>query len=126
MAFEKFITPKRGGAGKYDTPYVIISRSYIVLNEKASEQIGDAFNYVVLHFDKETCSIGLWFWKERVLDCYSLCKENKRYRNCFLINGRAFSKRFEIFNLIERIGKNAFPLVRDENNKDFYTAALKK
>jgi len=126
MAFKKFFSPKRGIAGKYDTPHLTISKHHVIFNEKAREQVGGAFNYVVLYFDDETNSVGLRFWKERVLDSYTVSREAKRYKDCLIINGRRFFEKFGIREIVDKVGKNTFPVVRDEKQKNFYIAALKK
>jgi len=126
MAFKKFINPRRGLVAKYDEPYLSFTKQHIVINEIAKEQIGEAFKFVVLYFDGETSSVGLWFWKERVLDSYYIGGKNKRYEGCFVINGKRFFDKFRINEKVEKIGKIAYPIVRDEKNKDFYIAILKK
>jgi len=126
MAFEKFITPRRGFSVKYDEPRLKLTKHHIVLNDKAKEQVGEEFNYVVLYFDKEIRSIGLWFWKEKVLDSYSIGGESKKAKHSIIINGKRFYEKFGITKIVEKIGKVSFLFVRDEKEENFYTASLKK
>ena len=127
MAFKKLINPRRSVVGKYDTPHLTISKNQIILNDKGRELIGDEFNYVLLYFDDETDSVGMWFWKERVVDSYGIAGGKKQKEtNCIMINGKRFLEKFGIRKKVEEIGKDSYPLVRDEKNKDFYIAALKK
>ena len=126
MAFKKFFTSRRGFVTKHDKPYLRFTKHHIILNDEAKEQIGETFNYVVLYFDDETNSIGLWFWKERVLDSYFIGGEKQRLKNYLIINGMRYFEKFGIREKLEEIGRFAFPLVRDEKQKNFYIAALKK
>jgi len=127
MAFKKFIAPRRGLVASYDEPYLRFTKHHMILNEKAKEQIGEAFKYVVLYFDDETSSVGLWFWKERVVDSYGIGDSKKqRDMNCIIINGKRFFDKFRISEKVEKIGKIAYPLVRDEKKKNFYVVVLKK
>jgi len=126
MAFKKFINPRKGSVASYDEPYLSFTKHHMVINDAAKKQIGKAFKFVVLYFDDETSSVGLRFWKERALDSYSIGGENERYKRSSIINGMRFFEKFGIREIVQKVGKDSFPLVRDEKNKDFYTAALKK
>jgi len=126
MAFERFITPRRGFLVKYDEPHLKLTMHHIVLNDKAMKQIGEVFKYVVLYFDDETNSIGLQFWKEQVLDSYSIGDKTKKGRYGLIINGKRFFDKFRINEKVQKVGKDSFPLVRDEKKKNFYIATLKK
>jgi len=126
MAFEKFITPRRGFSVKYDEPRLKLTKHHIVLNDKAKEQVGEEFKYVVLYFDKEISSIGLWFWKEKVLDSYSIGSKNIKEKHSLIINGKRFYEKFGITKMVEKVGKASFPFVRDEKEENFYISALKK
>ena len=46
--------------------------------------------------------------------------------NCIIINGKRFFEKFGISEIVEKIGKIAYPLIRDEKKKYFYVAVLKK
>jgi len=125
MAFERFITPRRGFSVKYDEPRLKLTKHHMVVNDVAKKQIGEAFNYVVLFFDDETSSVGLQFWKERVLDSYSIGDKTKRGKHGLIINGKRFFDKFGICEKVQKVGKDSFPLVRDEEKKNFYVAVLK-
>jgi len=126
MAFKKFIVPRKGSAASYDEPYLSFTKHHMILNKAAKEQIGKEFKFVVLYFDDETNSVGLRFWKERALDSYVIGGENERYKRSSIINSNRFFEKFGIREIVQKVGKDSFPLVRDEKNKDFYTAILKK
>jgi len=126
MAFKKFVVPRKGSVASYDKPYLSFTKHHIVINDAAMKQIGETFKFVVLYFDDETNSVGLQFWKERALDSYSIGSKSERYKRSVIINGKRFFEKFGIRETVQKVGKDSFPLVRDEKKKKFYVATLKK
>jgi len=123
QGFEKF-EAKRGGRGEsFPLPYIRISKYGIYINRATMKKIGEKYTRVILHFNKKTNTIGVWFWKEVVLGSYKIVKG--KYPNAWHITAGAFLEEFDILKKIEKSGKQHFPFKQDPKNKEFYTATIK-
>ena len=66
MDFKVHPRPKPG-VGTKVIPKVAVTPGGLYLNRKASDMVGtkDKFRAVLVYYDKDTTTIGLWFWKDR-------------------------------------------------------------
>jgi len=124
--FEKF-EAKRGGRGEsFDIPVLHISRWGMYINRVTVKKLnatGRKYNFAVLHFNKKTNTIGVWFWQEAVIGAYRLVKG--KYPSAWHITAGQFLKEYDVLNKVKRSGKDYFPFKQDAKNKEFYTATIK-
>ena len=121
--FEEF-TAGRTHVEKFTTPTLSISKSGMSVNKAAREAMENGVGFVKLYYDKANRKIGLWFWKNPTPGSYTLFRA--KTGGVLHFTAKSFSKEYNINGIIEEAGTRYFPLERDENNKDFFSASLIK
>lgn len=121
--FERFEARRGGRWEVFDSPSLHISQWGIYINRAAVKEIGNEYNYVILYYDKDNDTIGLWFWKDPVIGGYNLV-DNKSKESWHITAG-AFLKKYDVLKTINKLNKIYFSLVPDAKHKEFYVARLR-
>jgi len=121
--FEEF-SAGRTHVERFDTPTLSISKSGMSVNKAAREVMENGVRFVKIYYDKANRKIGLWFWKDPTPGSYTLFRA--KTGGVLHFTAKSFSKEYNINEIVEEAGTRYFPLERDENNKDFFSASLIK
>jgi len=109
---------------------VSIGKGGLTLNRSAMNIIGKK-KFVVLFWDKDTYTIGLWFWRDQVKNGEA---RNHAYKvtnarsGTARINSKVFVKVNSLTKKSQELNQKRFLLTLDkskETRQDFYTAQIK-
>jgi len=123
--------PQEGRKRRHLPPTVVVTPTGLVLNRRAVDLVGTDKRAVILYYNKETESMGLWFWVERqdAGDKANKCYAVTHYEPLGIakITAKSYVREHDLIQRAKRIGRPSFLLQLDKDwatGGEFYTAKI--